>query len=144
MVLRIRLKSDPISLKLRPHKSEVKKKTWKRAFFIKREKSGSRRPKPAKNLHNLHSLLKLFVFCRLRGGEVFVVREKILLKIHGGKLVNGGDRNLVENKTVAGLAETARRQTQFLRRWPTFSGLSLICSPRSSRRRFASTATSET
>ena len=99
----ISLKSRPISLKSRPHKSEVKEGPKTGPSSKKSQLCGT----SSKNLHNLHNLIKLLVFCCLRVGEVFVVRNTILLKIHDCKLVNDGDRSLIEDQTVAGLAETA-------------------------------------
>jgi hypothetical protein len=52
---------------------------------------------------NLHSPLKLLVFCSLRAMEVLGLCRHILHDVHRGKLLNLGDGGLIEGQTIAGL-----------------------------------------
>ncbi len=57
-------------------------------------------------LHNLHSLLKLLIFCSLRAMEVLGLCRRILHHVHHvhrGKLLNLGDGSPIERQTIAGL-----------------------------------------
>jgi hypothetical protein len=64
------------------------------------------------NLHDLHSLPNLCIFCSLGAMEVFDSSGLILPNVHGRKRLKSNHRLRVHNQAVAGLAQSPGKEAQ--------------------------------